>query len=156
MPFKTVPLKQLLFILGWSIPTTLILEFVEKWIYSDWDFLVFLGILIVLDTISGFVKAYKTNSVHSKKFADLIIKVLIYILLLITIHVLMNFTVNGKHPKFVAYIDDFLLTAMMVREALSIFENLAIINPNLVPKSILRKLKQFDNDTGEVIDDKNA
>ena len=40
----------------------------------------------------------------------------------------------------------------MVREAISIIENLEVISPGLIPQSIVRRLGEFDSNTGKPID----
>jgi len=152
MEIKTLTLKKFMLIILASAPLTMILKFINTYVYDDWNFLVSLVILITVDTALGFFKAWRNNTISSKGFGDIITKVFLYCMTLITVHVLMNFTIKGVHPGVVAYVDDFALTSLMLRESISIFENIALINPKLVPPWILKKLKSFDSETGEKIE----
>ena len=43
---------------------------------------------------------------------------------------------------------------MMVREAISILENCETISPGLLPKALVKRLSEFDSDTGQKLVDK--
>jgi phage-related holin len=153
LEIKMMSAKKLLLIVLLSVPLASVLAFIEKYIYADWSFLISLFILIFLDTVLGIAKAFMTNSIQSKKFGDIFLKIVLYAVFLIVVHVLMSFTINGNHPVLVDYIDDFAMSSLMLREGWSIVENIALIKPDLLPKSILKKLKAFDSETGEAIKD---
>lgn len=156
MEVKALTLKKILLIMLASAPLTIVLEFVNKYLYDDWSFLISLVILISVDTALGFFKAWRNKVVSSKGFSDIITKLFLYSMTLITVHVLMNFTIKGKHPVLVGYVDDFVFTSLMLREAISIFENIALINPKIVPSWLLKKLKSFDSETGEKLEHGNS
>lgn len=119
----------------------------EKYIYSDWEFGAFLIILISLDTLCGVIRAIKQHDFSSRRLGeDLTIKIILYCIALIVIHVLTNFTVNGTHPIFIIYIDSLTMSAFLLRESISIFENIAVIKPNLFPTWIVKRLKMFDDE----------
>lgn len=147
---KTLTIKKICVIVFLSVPLTGIVNFIETYIYSDWNFLISLFILIALDTVTGFLKAFVTKSFESAKMAKIAIKLILYSVSLICIHVLTNFTVNGVHPPLIDWFDDFAFSLLMLREGVSVLENVAIIKPDLLPKKLLTYLKQFDNETGEL------
>jgi hypothetical protein len=43
-------------------------------------------------------------------------------------------------------VEDLCYAALVVREAISIIENLGVIKPGLIPLWILKRLKQYDNE----------
>lgn len=141
--------KKLFIILALSAPLTILARFVETYIYSDWNFLLSLTILMVIDSALGFLNAWKQSNVSGEGFGKFFLKLALYGCLLITIHVIVSFNIAGKHPEVLDWLDDCLLTAMIVRESLSIFHTVALLRPGMVPKWILKRLENFDSDTGE-------
>ena len=127
-----------------SISVSFIIQIFEKYFFNDWQFLGFLVVLMSIDTITGFIKYWKLKQISSKGFSALFIKFLLYSSVLITGHVLTQFQINGNQNIIFSWIDDLIYSAIVVREAISIFENIAIINPELFPQWILKRLKAFD------------
>lgn len=132
-----------------AVPLSAILEFGSKYLYHDTDYLIFLSVLISLDTILGFVKHWITGDVSSSGFADFGKKILIYSAILILSNALMHFTVNGAAPIYTSWFGTFSCTYMMVRESLSIVENIEAIHPGFFPSWVIKRLKDFDSNTGE-------
>lgn len=123
-----------------------VLQILERYFFNDWQFLFFLLVLVGVDTTSGFVKHWKNETVSSLGFAKLFWKLIVYALFLITTHVLTNFTVDGGDAGHVIFewVDTIVYAALLVRESISICENLAHISPGLIPQWILKRLQQFD------------
>lgn len=117
---------------------------VEKYLFNDWQFLGALFVLIVLDTLLGIWKNLKTKSLSSRGFAGFFEKMALYASFLIVTHVLITFTVEGQSIVVFAWIDNVFYSAIMVREAISILENIGAIKPDLIPSWILAYLKKFD------------
>ncbi len=138
---------MLYFILGWTLSP--ITNFINKYIFSDWEFLKFLFVICSVDTMLGFFKAMKHKEVSSKGFGMIFKKIIVYSSALVVTHVLMNFTINNKGQILFGWIDSMIFSAIVVREAISIFENIAAIDDTLIPNSILKYLKQFDSKTGK-------
>ena len=141
------PIKFKLPIIGALIFTPLI-EVFGKYLFSDWEFLIFLTLLIVLDTITGFVKALKRGQVSSEGFTGIILKVFVYGVFVIILHILQSFSDKPLVISTFDWIGTGGYAAVMVRESISIIENLGAIKPNLIPTWILKKLKDFD-ETGK-------
>jgi len=116
----------------------------DTYIFSDWQFVYFLICIIIVDTILGTYKAWKQKNLESRAYARLFEKILLYGGILIMSHVLMSFPISGSATGLFDWLDDVLYCAMMVREAISIFENVGEIKPNLLPSWILARLKKFD------------
>jgi toxin secretion/phage lysis holin len=138
---------KIYFLMGWGIAP--FISFVNKYIFSDWQFAVFLVVICGVDTLLGAYKAIKLKEFSSKGFEMVFKKIIIYTCTLITVHVLVHFSIGNKAASVFAWFDYVIFSAIMVREAISIFENIAIIDPDAFPKSILKYLKQFDSFTGE-------
>ena len=135
---------NLLALLILSAIFTPLIRFFECYIFDDWQFLMFMLILIIVDSILGFWRALKINSVSSKGFGMIFKKLFIYMALLILSHVLVNFKIEGKPSLIFMWFDDLVYSAILLRESISILENVANIYPNAVSKLILEKLKDFE------------
>ncbi|MGN7887418.1 bacteriophage holin [Dyadobacter sp. 22481] len=116
----------------------------DTYFFDDWFFLIFLLVIIGVDTVSGTYKAWKKKTLESRAYARLFEKLLTYGSLLVMAHVLMNFPIKGKPSGLFDWLDNVLYCLMMVREAISILENFAEINPKGISTKILARLKNFD------------
>lgn len=145
LELKMASSNKILTIFLASSTLTMVKELIEKYIYSDWEFAIFLTILIALDTITGIMRAWKQHNFTSRKLGeDLAVKITLYCVTLITVHVLSYFTVDGKHPIFIVYVDTLALSGFMIREAISVLENISVISPSMFPTYLLKRLKMFD------------
>lgn len=116
----------------------------DTYIFSDWQFVLFLLIMIVVDTALGTYKAWKKKTLESRAYARLFEKILLYGCVLVMSHVLIRFPISGTATGLFDWADDVLYCAIMVREAISIVENVGEIKPDLLPKWVLGRLKKFD------------
>jgi phage-related holin len=121
---------------------------VDKYIFNDWEFIAMLTVLIALDTLLGFYVGYINKNVSSDKFAKLFTKVIVYMVMLICSHTATHVKANGNEIMILAWLDSVIYSGIMVREILSLFEKCAKISPNLIPKFIMERLKQY-NEKGE-------
>lgn len=127
-----------------AIPLSPVVGFVEKYIFADWEFLKFLILFMTLDTVVSWWYHIKNKSFSSKGFARLFTKIIIYSILLIIAHGFATHTVNGETIEPLKWFRTFICTALMVREGISIVENLNKIMPGIIPERITRYLKDFD------------
>lgn len=127
-----------------------IIQFIESYVYNDWGFLQTLLVLICVDTLTGFVKYWKLNQISSTGFGKLLFKLLTYSSVLIITHTMTEFKIRGEVNQFFGWFDDLAYSAIMIREAISILENLGASKNKFIPKSILKKLIEFDKD-GEYV-----
>ena len=134
-----------------SIPLSPIAELFERYVFGDWEFVKFLTVLIFLDTVLGFLKHYLAHDVDSRAFAMIAKKLIAYSAVMILSHVLSNFAVGGEAVESFVWFRYFACSALMVREGISIIENLEDIMPGFFPAWVIRRLKGFDNITGERI-----
>lgn len=140
--------KTLIALIG-AAPLTAVIN-VMSYIYRDWEFAKWIAVAIVIDTVASIVKHFVHKDVSSeefwKKFSR---KIFVYIALLILSNTLSNYTVQGHVVGPSQWISEYLCVFMMIREAISILENLNAIIP-IVPVWLLKRLKDF-NDNGEYI-----
>ena len=128
-----------------------VLGFFEKFFFNDWEYLQFLIILIAGDTVLGFYKHYKRGTISNKAWGQVLEKFITYGSVLIVIHILSHFTVDGQMVTGFHWIKSLGYSALIVKEAISILENLGGINNKLIPAWILKRLKDFDK-TGKIND----
>lgn len=141
-------------ILFLSFSATL-LEIANTYLFRDWAYLRWLGVLIVLDTVLGVAKAWKTHELSSLGANKGLIKIIVYSAALIVTNVLQNFTINGQHPAVLDWFAHFALVAMIIRESISVFENIAILNPSILPIWLLPRLKAIEYEIGDKTFEKN-
>jgi phage-related holin len=120
---------------------------IDKYIFNDWEFIAMLTVLIALDTLLGFYVAFVKKEVSSDKFAKLFTKIIVYMVMLICSHSATHVRANGSEIIVLAWLDSVIYSGIVVREILSLFEKCAVIQPNLIPKWIVNRLKQY-NETG--------
>lgn len=130
---------------GWIIAP--IMTFVERFLWSDWEFIGFLGVILVLDALTASIIEFKRGKLSSMFFQDLLLKVFAYGVVLVTFHVIGNHTVKGDPNSVLAmvipWLDATVYAAILFKEALSINENLTELGYPLIPKFIVKKLNHF-------------
>jgi phage-related holin len=138
---------------GWAMAP--IVSWIEKYVYSDWEFLKFLFVVVAVDTMLGFAKAIVLKNVSSKGFGMVLKKIIIYSSALITTSAMVKFTVGGAPQAAFGFMNNMVFSAIMVREAISIFENIAEIDPTIMPAWILKYLHKFNSLTGEKLNNED-
>ena len=119
------------------------LAFVRDHIIS-WDLVTAVVSLLMVDTFLGVWKHHKLGTLNSKGFGSFMAKVVIYWLFIKTAD-------HIARVKLLEWSGDILISGLLVREGISIFENMGVIYPGIVPPWILKKLRDFDDD-GKVND----
>lgn len=139
-----------------ALPASILIEQFEKYIFKDWEFVKFLVVSIIVDTVLGFVKSIINRNVSSKAFGMIAKKLIIYMSVLVISHVLSNYSVEGVKLISFQWFQYFACTSLIIRESISIVENISYIFPGLIPAAIMKRLKDFDSETGNIIkkDDK--
>lgn len=135
--------KNLLIVLAGTISVP-VLELIEKYVYSDWDFFKFFFPLIIMDTVLGVAKNWKYGTLSSKAWGKIFWKLFSYGFILILAHIMTHFTIDNQVVIMFSWFDEAIYSALMIKEGISILENLGAINENLVPTWLLNKLKYFD------------
>jgi len=131
----------LLIAISWSSMAA----FFNTYVFDDWSFLIYLVIMIFIDTVLGIWKAWKYHVLSSSRFGGMIIKSVLYAFFLIVVHNLTNFSTNELTKSLFLWVEELCYAALLVREAISIIENIGAIKPDLLPKWILKRLKSFDD-----------
>lgn len=132
----------------WAILLTPLMVFIERYIFSDWNFLIFLSVFICIDTSLGFGHAFYNKILDAKKFSGILVKGIIYGPILIIGHVFENFEVSGNPMEGGYYLKVIFYTGLLVVECISIVKNLGKIDKRLVPIFILKRFEDF-NETGD-------
>ena len=100
--------------------------------------------LVAIDTVTGIwasrIKGFKLSS---GKMRALIAKITLYLILLVAVAITIR---NIQIGDLKSWISGFVITALCVRELVSITENIGVIHPGLVPKWVRAKLADFDDD----------
>lgn len=124
-----------------SVP---VVKFVETYLFADWEFARFLAIAIAVDTLLGFIKHWKLGTISKDGFFKLCWKLVIYGFLLVLTHIMVYFKVRGEKNGFFDWFDTTAYSAIMVHEAISIAQSMAIVKPGLFPNWLLKRLEAFD------------
>lgn len=133
--------EKLVFGLHMGIYGTNLLYFVEKYIFNDWDFLVSLSILVLLDTIFGSIKAVKEGVFKAGKgLSGFALKVIILACTIAAIGVIDNSTIAGESSWFNGYIDAGAFAIMLGFEGVSFLKNLYYLKPMPIIGWLLKKL----------------
>ena len=120
-------------------------EYFNTYIFEDWGFVPYLGILIFIDTFSGIRRARRQKKFLWKNLKTALFdKLITYISILVLVHVITSFTVNDQRVTLFIWIRMGALSWLMVHESYSILKNIAAINKKHVPQWLLRKLEEFD------------
>lgn len=141
-------IKTLFALIG-AVPLTIAID-VMSYIYQDWEFAKWIAVAIVIDTAAGIVKHFIHKDISSEEFwRKFSRKIFVYILLLILSNILANYTVQGHVVGSTQWISEYLCVFMLLREAISVLENVNAIAP-IVPVWLLKRLKDY-NESGEYI-----
>jgi toxin secretion/phage lysis holin len=141
--------KPSLFVLaGFTAP---LIAFVEKYIWSDWQFATLLFIVVICDTSTGLYAAWKSKTINSKAFERVFVKIALYCFALVSVHAVAQYIkLSGGNIPYLAdvigYFDSAIYAGILFRELLSINENLAKVDVVLLPKWLTKRLQAFDDD----------
>lgn len=130
--------------LFFAIPLTPIVNWIEKYIFHDWEFVKYLIIMICIDTLISWIYHIKQKDFSSKGFGMIFIKLFSYFSLLSMAHVLSSYTVNGNPSDTFSWINSLICTSLLIREAISVVENVSKLNPSFVPVWLRKVLNDFD------------
>lgn len=124
-----------------AFPITWMAELLERYVVGDCHWVVYLAVLMVLDTILGFTKHWITHTVSSKGWGDVGIKLLLYTAVLILGHTLGSAEIAaGTGTGHLTWFKTFSCVFLMVRETISIVENIEEIKPGFFPKWLVKRL----------------
>lgn len=144
-------MNNIALILKLSLPISLLSELFGYYVFSDWEFLKYLTVLIILDTVLAFIQHWIEHNLSSEGFGKIGKKLIGYSAVLILANVVSHYKIDGNEQTTLQWFGTFCCTALMVREALSIIEKVEVISPGFFPKSIIRRLSDFNSVTGDKI-----
>jgi len=121
----------------------------QKYIFNDWEFLGFLFVLSVMDTLLGMYYAWQKNELSSKGYRRIFTKMIVYSCLIILGHVLTGVNITGIGRIVLDTVKYGIYCSLVFNEALSILTNCGKLGFG-VPKWILQRLSDF-NEKGEMI-----
>lgn len=155
-PYCIVPvMRDLKMTILIALPVAPFLEIFEKYVFGDWEFVKFLIVLMIIDTALGFVKHWIAHDVSSKAWGMIGKKLIVYSSVMALSHVLASFVIAGSVVDSFVWFRYFACSALMVREGISIIENCEEITPGFMPVWIIKRLKGFNNQTGEKENEKH-
>lgn len=133
----------------WAVFFVPILAIIERYFFSDWEFLFYLLIAMALDTVLGLGLAIWNKRISPQGFGSIFVKIIVYGSVLIIGHGVTSVTINGSTIVGAQYFTMLCYASIYFKEVLSIIRNLGKVNKNLVPKWILKRLEGFD-ETGDI------
>lgn len=126
-----------------SLLGSLSLGVVEKYLFSDWELLGWIVWIMIVETFSGLYRDFKKRELSRCSFDGMLHKSIIYGFVLILYHILKNYTIGGNHPFELDLPTRYLIVGIVLREAVSIIENLAAVT-QLIPAWFVNKLRHMD------------
>jgi phage-related holin len=145
-------ISSFLVIKNWKIALSgsvgLLFASIEKYVFNDWDFLGFLMILILADSILGGAYAWKTHKFSLSIFGKtLATKIGLYFLALIVIHAAAGATSNleGSIMRLIVpYFEGTIYTFFVIQELVSLARSFSKFGFNVLPKFVLKRFEDFD------------
>ena len=125
----------------------------EKYIFSDWDFLISLMLLFFLDTFVGSLAAIVEGkfkpTLGFKLFA---IKFICYTITILCIGIMDNTLISGQANWMEGIIDAGAFAVMIAFEGASVLKNVYRIYPFQIIQLLLRKLEIYYNRQKDKVD----
>ncbi len=100
--------------------------------------------LVLIDTVLGVWKHFKAKTISSSGFGSFVTKIIIYWLFVRAADQLAHIKVS----EFASldWTGDLLISGLLIRESISILENMEAIRPGIIPNWITKRLKDFEDD----------
>lgn len=148
------PIAKISLVLALGISASPIVLLFEKYVFSDWQFITYLAILITLDTTLGVFLAWRKKNISSEAFSKIFLKVIVYCSFLIVTHIVTHFQEDNKSNIWL-WFDSLAYSAIVARESLSILEKCSLILPGAFPSWLIARLQYFDQN-GKLPTDENS
>lgn len=134
-----------------------LLAFIERYVYSDWIMLIPLAILFAFDTMFGIWKALRLKKFNKDHFCyKFLTKLAVYFAWVILLGTMQKFAATGSMRFLSDWITGGGITVLIMREALSLGENLLAIRPDSKLKKIVDRLNKFFQDDKNIDDAGNS
>ena len=132
-----------------SIPLSTVSLWIEKYIFSDWEFLKYLTIMVVIDTALAMIYACKKKKLSSKGYWLIGKKIFSYAVLLIIANAARNIDTSVQLDHGGLWVSSLICWSLFMREGLSILEKLSKLNIDIVPEKIMRYFKDYNNNEND-------
>lgn len=122
-----------------SFPALLLrcLHVIEKYVFNDWNFVGYFMVVFLADTVLGIALSFRRQQHHSRNFRQVFTKLIQYVLALISVHVLIEFQVDGQPNVFTQLAAKVfkggMYLAVLWAEVKSIDENLRLLGLRGLP-----------------------
>jgi Holin family. len=117
-------------------------NFIEVHIFRDWDLLIALGMLWIMDNITGTWAAIKGGKFNGKLWLMLNFEKTAAYIIWIALFGVLKTSINTKEWLGLI-IGNTCITVLIIREAISVGENLLLIRPDRKLEKLLTKIKTF-------------
>ena len=105
------------------------ISFTEKYLFADWQFLRWLVLFMMIDLITGIIKAkHQGGAITSYGIRRTVIKAVQYGVFLIVMHILDHFEINGNPVEMFGWIVAGAYSFLMGIEGKSILENISVLD----------------------------
>jgi phage-related holin len=120
-----------------------LLDLLNRYVFSDWEFFISLCVVIGVDTVLGFWRALRDRRLSSRGFAHIFKKVGFYFLFLAATQAVAGHKVQGAQNDLLRWVDGVCYSIILVREFLSILEHSAAIGIFSAPHWLLQRLHKL-------------
>jgi hypothetical protein len=128
--------------IGWNLAPLIIL--LERYVFSDVQFILHLVVVVGVDTMLGTILAIKKRKFSSVGFGKLFAKLFVYLVMLIAIHNISNYEVQGERNLVLSWVDSVVYATIMIRELVSIFEKTTLLGYFVPPGWLIKRFQIFE------------
>lgn len=134
-----------LWIGAFTVQLLSIVPFIQKYVFSDLSFLIFLVIAMILDLVTGIAKAFVLKkAVTSKGLRGTVLKCIQYGAFLIITHVLTHYDIAGKAVFQLPWLEKVAFDFLLLIEVKSVYENIIAMDPKLdLFEKVFKKLQEI-------------
>ena len=136
-------------ILAFGFSMGLILSFIKTYIFSDMKYLIWLVIVVLLDSLSKIYSLWfieKTKPSLQELINKFLNKTFRYTIYLISTFALINFEVDGKKMEFLQSFNVIIYGILIVKEVNSVMQNLGMKLPKQLTDIINSKFENINEE----------
>jgi len=123
-------------------------QFIDKYLFSDWETAIFLIVAIAIDSALGVYLALKNKEfTFQKMFNKMLEKTLIYMSWLVLIHILVSFKIKGEINNTLSWFEYVGYTVIFTKEAISVVKKIGSLKPDLVPDFLIDRLERYNEES---------
>ena len=135
---------------SWGALFTIPLYFIEKYLFNDWQFMLFMIIMVFLNFAIKFILTAKTKQLRIDLFFETLRNSALYMTFLMAVHVMSHYKLSDGRPNdFASWIDRFAYSAVMGTQFIEMLYSLG--KAKLIKsKSLLSRFADFDDEGKEI------